>query len=420
MGELAPQTARQRAFARKRMEGAADALAVALAFSLPWSTSATGILALLWLITLVPTLDIGALRRVLATPAGALPVALWLLGAMGMLWAEVPLAERLDGLGGFHKLLCIPLLMVQFERSARGVWVLYGFLSGCALLLVTSFAQVLVPALAWSSDKLVGIPVKDTISQNTLFTVCAFLLADRIWAAWRRGQRGMALALGALALGFVANLLFVTFTRTTVVLVPILMLLFGFVRFGAKGGFGLVLAGVLVAALAWPMSQPMRFRIVTFFDEVARYRVDNERSSAAERLEFWKKSIGFVARAPIIGHGTGSTASLFREAAQGQSGVAAVASVNPHNQVLAVAIPLGFVGVVLLAAMWLAHLWLFRFADTVAWVGLLIVTQNVVSAAFHSHLFDFTHGWLYVIGVGAAAGAVRKEARRRGASEQPP
>ena len=42
----------------------------------------------------------------------------------------------------------------------------------------------------------------------------------------------------------------------------------------------------------------------------------------------------------------------------------------------------------------------------VAWIGIVIVVQNLASAPFNSHLFDSLHGWLYVFGVGAAGGAV--------------
>ncbi len=51
------------------------------------------------------------------TPAGGLPVLLWLMAALGMLWADIPWRERFDGLGGFHKLLTIPFLFAQFRRS---------------------------------------------------------------------------------------------------------------------------------------------------------------------------------------------------------------------------------------------------------------------------------------------------------------
>src|SRR4051812_15710702 len=90
-----------------------DAIVVALAVSLPWSTSATGILVALWLIALLPALDLEALRRTLATPAGGIPVLLWVLGVAGTLWAfDISMAERFVGLKAFHKLLAIPLLIV--------------------------------------------------------------------------------------------------------------------------------------------------------------------------------------------------------------------------------------------------------------------------------------------------------------------
>jgi hypothetical protein len=54
--------------------------------------------------------------------------------------------------------------------------------------------------------------------------------------------------------------------------------------------------------------------------------------------------------------------------------------------------------------MWLAHLWLFRGGSFAAWVGLLVVVENIVSSLAHSHLFDFANGWLYVLGVGVAGG----------------
>src|SRR5262245_48587082 len=97
-----------------RLREVADWLAVAVAVSLPWSTSATSILLVLWLIAVLPTLDLAAVRREVSTPAGGLPVLLWALGALGMLWADASWSERLDGLGSFHKLLVIPLLLVQF------------------------------------------------------------------------------------------------------------------------------------------------------------------------------------------------------------------------------------------------------------------------------------------------------------------
>src|SRR6185312_12165747 len=123
----------------------ADWLAVALAVSLPWSTSATGIIAVLWVIALIPSLDWRELKHDLMTAAGGLPVLLFALGALGMAWADVSLGARVHGLDPFAKLLVIPLLFAQFCRSERGACVFAGYLASCTLLLVASTAVGMLP-----------------------------------------------------------------------------------------------------------------------------------------------------------------------------------------------------------------------------------------------------------------------------------
>ena len=140
-------------------------------------------------------------------------------------------------------------------------------------------------------------------------------------------------------------------------------------------------------------------RVTHAVDELQQYRAADAETSAGLRLEFWK-SIGFVAEAPVIGHGTGTIADLFRRAAVGNTGAVSVASVNPHNQTFAVGIQLGLLGVAVLLAMWAAHFYLFRASGLYAWIGTVVVVENVVSSLFNSHLFDFASGWLYVFGVG--------------------
>src|SRR5262245_47997032 len=101
------RTLRRSAF-RGQLSVAADWAVVAIAVSVAWSTSATAILIVVWLIALLPSLDPARLRAQLRTAAGGLPVLLWLAAALGMLWADATWAERLHGLGGYHKLLVIP------------------------------------------------------------------------------------------------------------------------------------------------------------------------------------------------------------------------------------------------------------------------------------------------------------------------
>lgn len=65
---------------------AADALAMAVVVSLPWSTSATGILIVLWILSMLRFLSFSRLERSLydlrklaSTLAGGVPILLWLL-----------------------------------------------------------------------------------------------------------------------------------------------------------------------------------------------------------------------------------------------------------------------------------------------------------------------------------------------------
>jgi hypothetical protein len=87
----------------------------------------------------VPALVVGA--RGLVVGALALFVLLWSLAAVGMLWSEASWAERIHGLGGFHRLLMIPLLLTQFRRSEHGVWVLWGFPASAVVLLLVCWAS---------------------------------------------------------------------------------------------------------------------------------------------------------------------------------------------------------------------------------------------------------------------------------------
>src|SRR6476660_560836 len=172
---------------RAKLARVADGVMVAVAMSLPWSTSATGILLVLWLLTLFPTLEWSDVRRELITPAGGLPALLFLLGALGMIWADVALLERLKGLSGFFKLLVIPLLIVQFHRSDKGPYVFLGFLIACVALLISSWIVVIWPDVPKASlDH--GVAVKGYIIQSAEFTICAAGLLYLAVDAAREGR----------------------------------------------------------------------------------------------------------------------------------------------------------------------------------------------------------------------------------------
>ena len=389
---------------RLRSGETADWLVVAVALMLPWSTTAIAILIPFLALALLASLDVASVRRELMTPAGGLPVLLWVLAAIGMLWADVEWSERFHGLRGYHKLLGIPLLLAHFRRSDRVQWVILAFVFSSVVLLTLSWLTPYRGFLGRPKAEF-GVPFKDYLSQSGIFAICAFGLLGQA-AEWWRMQRGrLAAAALILAAIFVANIVFMATARSTLLVMTVLLLLFGFLQFRWKGVLAVVLVAAALASMSWVASPYLRERVTDLVEETQDYRADGAPTSVGLRLEFWRKSVEFVAAAPLVGHGTGTIGALFRRDSAG-GGAGAVVTDNPHNQILAVAIQLGIVGAVVLIAMWIAHLAVFRERTLIAWFGLTIVVGNVVSSLLHTHIVDTGQGWLYVFGVGMLGGTV--------------
>ena len=393
---------------------AVDLMAVMIAASLPWSTSATSILVVLWVIVVAPTIDWETFVRDLAHPACALPVLLLALAVLGTVWADGPWALRLHGIKPVAKLLLIPFLLYHFQRTQRGSWVLIAFLVSCTLLMILSWIVLFVPGLKPAHTLSAGVPVKNYIDQNQEFALCAFALAPPALIAWRWGKWKLAVGYLALALAFIANMLFVALARTALIYMAVLMVLFASRHLGRRAMLALLAGAIVAGSLLWMNSPYLRQRIGDIGVEYQAHDISGI-ASTAQRLTYWRKSMKFIAGAPLLGHGTGSIKAQFTRDAVGQTGLEAEIVGNPHNQTLAVAVQWGLLGVLLLYAMWLNHLLLFTGRTLAAWIGLVVVVQNVVSSLLKSHLFDFHEVWIYVRGVGIAGGL-----SMRAASNAPP
>ncbi|WP_157088170.1 O-antigen ligase family protein [Bradyrhizobium jicamae] len=394
-----------------------DLIAVAVAVMLPWSTSGVGIGMAIWFFAHVAVVEWRPFLRSLLRPICVLPIALVLLAAIGTLWSDAPWNARTYALSPTTKLLFLPFLFYHFERSTRGMWVFVGFLVSCALLVPVSWLVLLEPSLTLKGeDAERGIFVKNYIDQSQEFVLCTVVLAFPIIKLLRDEKIRQALLLTAVAVSFILNMAFVIVSRTALVTLPIMLAVFAMVHLRWRTNVLLFIAAVVLGALAWTLSPQLQATTERFSREYRIYKEFNQPTSIGLRLEFWEKSLRFFAEAPVIGHGTGSTRRLFEAAATGPAVLAQGYVIgNPHNQTLNVAVQWGTVGVVILYAMWFSHFSMFRGAGLAAWIGLMVVLQNVVSSLFNSHLFDFHEGWMYVIGVGVAGGMVLRA--RSGAAE---
>jgi O-antigen ligase len=380
-------------------------MAAGVAIVLPWSTSLTVVFVWLYLASLLPVLRLPKLRDAFLEPLSAVPTLLFLLAAVGMMWADVSWGERLKGLSAYRFMLFIPALILHFRISAHAHWVLGGFLLSCSVLLLISWAIYLFPAIPWQRPvHSPDVPIKDHITQGVEFTFCIFALAGLAGWAWQKRQRWACTASILLMLAFAGNILYVAPSRTVLIVLPIVILLLAWRQFGWRGLTGAVLTTIVVAALVWASSPTVRNAIGRAVSDVEIYP-HNFKTPVGFRLEFWRKSLNFVLEAPLIGHGTGGIEDRFSRDAE--SGTAGITTTNPHNQVLAVALQLGFIGVAILLAMWFVHAAVFWSASGLApWIGIATVAQFIISSLFNSVFFDFTPAVGYALAIGVAGAVV--------------
>ena len=260
-----------------------------------------------------------------------------------------------------------------------------------------------------------GIFVKNYIDQSQEFALCAVALAYPIVTLLRAKRILPALLLVALALGFVVNMAFVIVSRTALVTMPIMLAVFALLHLKWRS----IVDHHCARRSCW-RGWPGRHRRSCARRSrpfVRDYQMYKER----DRRDLDRPAAGILAKIAAVfcrGAGRSGTAPDRRAgcssrppSARRSAGAEVIG--NPHNQTLNVAVQWGVIGIVVLYAMWLLHLLLFRGDGLAAWIGLLVVVQNIFTSLFNSHMFDFHEGWMYVLGVGVAGGMVLKAGAAR-------
>jgi O-antigen ligase len=384
--------------------------AVATAAMLPLSTSGQAIALSAFVVLALLTVPREQWLATLATPAAAIPVGLYALIVIGMLWSPTPFAPG-GGVGHYAKLLLIPVAMACAFTPRQGLQIGYGFLAGCLVVLVFSFLSFFMfppPPFRHAMD---GVPVKDNAVQSGCFALCAFALALGGVSAWVADNRRRAVAMMILALVFLADVFMIYISKTGVLMTAALVGLFVVQAGGWRRSLLIATPIVLIAAVALWTSPPAQRRlaeITTDIHAVDSGKGDSEASlSTASRLDFWSKAVGFIEQAPLFGHGTGSTKSLYQSLEATRPSPYGEAVPDPHNQFFAIAIQVGLVGGAILLAMWVVHFSMFIGGSFACAIGQAVVIQNFIGSLFNSHLSTVTQGMLYCLAVGLLGGIVQ-------------
>jgi O-antigen ligase len=379
--------------------------AIATAFFLPFSTSGQAIAVSVFAILALLTLDRDRFITTMQKPAAWLPVALFALIAVGVLWSMLPLGSAIKWVGPYAKLLLIPLLLATAFTPKQALHIGYGFLASCLVVLVLSYAALIWPTGPWSWFKSVGVPFKDNAVQSECFAICALGLALGAVRIWSEGDRRRAVAIAILALLFFVDI-FLIFVSKTGMLVAFTMVAILVIAIGGwRTSFIVGIPIVLIVAATLAMSPGAKIRFSEMASDVTA-GAETTNVSTASRIDFWSKAAEFMKQAPLLGHGTGSIRPLYQSLEATRPSPYGEAVADPHNQFLHIALQVGLIGGAILMALWIAHFRLFIGRDFSSVMGLGIFAMTFVGSLFNSHISQVTQGMLYCLGIGLLGAVV--------------
>ena len=238
---------------------------------LPWTTTGVAIVATLWLVALLPSIEIRPLLRSLARPISILPIALFALALVGTLWSDAAWSFRIHAVSPAAKLMMLPLLFYHCERSPRHLG-LQGVPASCIAMVLVSCLVAVYPELSAKPLFLArqyqvasGIFVKNYIDQSQEFALCAVALVYPVMALWHAGKRRPAILLAAVAMAFVLSMLFVVVSRTALVTIPIMLMVFALLHLQLRTTLIAAGAAALFAAAIWFASPALRHTVAKFY-----------------------------------------------------------------------------------------------------------------------------------------------------------
>lgn len=317
-------------------------LLILLAFSLPLSTSAITVTAILimvcWLLE-------GGLREkwqeIITNPVCIAVFVFFGVMLIGLCWTD----SFQDGLEAIRKrwpILLLPIFLTAICWEQRWRYVA-AFIAGVTVTMLlidcARFDLLHYAGLAFLGHLTI---VSNHIVFTPMLALATYLLLHQLfWGGMKRAQRWAILALAVL---MIFNI-FITLGRSGQAAFFMLMALLLFQYFRRN-----VLKAVLLALILLPLVFTAAYR----FSPVFHTRMDmvqqeimtfekNQDSSVGLRLLYWKNSWEIIRHSPWFGVGTGDFNSAYSRI-NGQTSPHIPSTDNPHNQYIFIAVQLGLFG----------------------------------------------------------------------------
>ncbi len=352
---MARATATERGGRFQQLQSAAGAvniwLPALLAFVLPLSTSAISILAILiFLFWLIEGNFADKFAEIFSNSIVLAVYGFLAVLALGLLWSpDVPAGFAV--LQDRWKIGLLPVFLTAVGYRHRSVYINF-FLAGLSVAMLLTF-------LAWFDLFQYADTSPSHLTHKTFHVVYNPLLAFSIYLVLHEslwGQRKPVVRLGLVGLaGVMIFNMFITEGRSGQLVFFVLMALL-LLQVFKKNRIRAVIAVCLLLptlfTLGYGASPVFKQRLDTACREIKGFH-NNPDTSVGLRLLFWQNSWEIIRHHPLLGVGTGGFKTAYARVNREKS-PAYVATDNPHNQYVLVAVMSGIPGMLALLAIFAA------------------------------------------------------------------
>ncbi len=340
--------ARLTARTASRIDSLGQHALVGLAFSMPVSTALANVfLALTVLCWLLGGHYRSKLRTMIGHPIMLPALLLFAWFALSLTWAEGPASEQGEFLRKYGDLVLIgAFLWFTLDPRVR-TRALGAFAAAMLLTLALSYAAAagLLPEMRWlRATPGNAVVFKLHITHGILMALAALLFGLYAREAGRLAARVAWTVASGLA---VFNVLFMVQGRSGYLMLAALLVLVLIARWRWRGMLAALLVVLAGSAVVYQASAPLRMRVdlaLTQYQQWDRQVPAVMESSIGLRLEFIDVSLSLVRDRPWLGHGVGSFPWAYREKVAGSG---RIATSNPHNEMLLLAVQGGLPAVAL-------------------------------------------------------------------------
>lgn len=280
--------------------------------------------------------------RLLKHNAPALTVVALVAWFYGSSWWTQATPSTWERASNVHwKLLLIPavVLLIQDERWRNRCW--HGFGAGMLVLLAHVYALVFMD-LPWISTQKPDEVFYNALPQSLALTIfCAGCLSE-FFKTPSRAKKLLLTVAFVLASYAVLN---ISQQRLGYLmwLVGCLTVVFIQLKGSPKLRTWSLLAFLALFVAVFLSNEKMQNRFGLMVEEIQNYHFENDYTSVGSRLHMWYSSVGFIQKAPLLGHGMGAY-PVVSEAHFQDPKMCFHGCRHPHNQYVFYAVEFGLVG----------------------------------------------------------------------------